>query len=172
MVDANQAWTRGDALRVCAALEPYRLAWIEEPLSADDIEGLAQLRSRVGTPIAAGETGYGWRGMQQLLQAGAVDILQPDLMRCGGITPFLNVAAIAEASSVTVMPHLYAETVGNLLGLFPEGATIEYFEGWFDHLFGPPPIETGLLAPAPEPGLGLLLSKRAKSLTVEVVQLN
>jgi L-alanine-DL-glutamate epimerase-like enolase superfamily enzyme len=171
MVDANQAWTRSRALRACAALEPYGLAWIEEPLSADDIEGLAELRSRIGAPIAAGETGYGWRGMLELLRAGAVDILQPDLMRCGGITPFLNVAALAEAFPVTVMPHLYAETVPGLLGLFPGGAMIEYFEGWFDHLFGPPPIGAGLLAPAAEPGLGLILGERARSLTVEAVGL-
>lgn len=172
MVDANQAWTRSTALRACAALERHQLAWIEEPLNADDIEGMAQLRRRIGTPIAAGETGYGWRGMLQLLQAGAVDILQPDLMRCGGITPFLNVAALAEAFTVPVFPHLYAETVGALLGLFPAGATIEYFEGWFDHLFGPPPIRDGFLASAAEPGLGLRLSERAKSLTAEVVQLS
>jgi L-alanine-DL-glutamate epimerase-like enolase superfamily enzyme len=172
MVDANQAWTRASALRACAALEPYRLAWIEEPLSADDFEGMAELRSRVGTPIAAGETGYGWRGMLDLLRAGAVDILQPDLMRCGGVTPFLSVASLAEAFSVTVMPHLFAETVGELLGLFPAGAMIEYFEGWFDHLFGPQLIGAGLLAPAAEVGLGLSLSERAESLTVEAVQLH
>jgi L-talarate/galactarate dehydratase len=171
MVDANQAWSRNTALRGCAALEQYRLAWIEEPLSADDIEGLAELRSRVGTPIASGETGYGWRGMLELMQAGAVDILQPDLMRCGGVTPFLNVAALAEAHSVTVIPHLYAETAGQFLGLFPAGGMIEYFEGWFDHLFGPPPIDAGLLAPPAKPGLGLRLSERAESLTAEAVQL-
>lgn len=171
MVDANQAWSRNQALRACAALERHRLAWIEEPLNAEDIEGMAQLRSRIGTPLAAGETGYGWRGMLRLLEAGAVDILQPDLMRCGGITPFLNVAALAEAFAVTVMPHLYAETVGQFLGLFPGGAMIEYFEGWFDHLFGPPPIDAGRLAPSTEAGLGLRLSERVKSLTVETVQL-
>lgn len=160
MVDANQAWNRVQAVRACRALSEYDLGWVEEPLDADDVTGLAELRSTVNVPLAAGETAYGIRGIAHLLAADAVDIIQPDLMRCGGITPYLSVVSLAAAHRVTVMPHLYTETNAHLLGLSSPGGMIEYLPGWFDHLFGPPRIEQGLLAQATSPGLGLRFDRQ------------
>lgn len=171
MVDVNQAWSRTAALRACEALAPYKLGWIEEPLDAEDLTGLAALRRQITTPIAAGETVYGWRGSLNLLRKGAIDILQPDLMRCGGITPFLTVAELAKAHAVTVVPHLYAELAPQLLGLFPADSMIEYLRGWFDHLFGPLPVSQGLLGPSSAPGLGVTLDRAAlTALTTDVAE--
>src|SRR5665647_3929186 len=93
MVDANQAWTRIAAARACRALAPFDLGWVEEPLDADDITGLADLRTAVDVPIAAGETAYGLRGIGLLLSADAVDVIQPDLMRCGGTVSYTHLRA-------------------------------------------------------------------------------
>ena len=167
MVDANQAWSRIQARRACDALSDLDLGWIEEPIDAEDIAGLAELRAAVDVPIAAGETAYGLRGIGQLLRQEAVDIIQPDLMRCGGITPMLSAVSLAAAHQTAVMPHLYTETSAHLMGLLSPGAMIEYLPGWFDHLFGPPPIDHGFLEPRDSPGLGLDLDKeRLEAVTI------
>ena len=154
MVDANQGWSRRDARTACRRLERHRLGWIEEPLVADDVEGLAQLRHQIDIPIAAGETVYGVAGLHELIRADAVDFLQPDLMRCGGLTPFLDVSALASAHRVAVMPHLYSDHSSQVMGLLTPGAMIEYLPGWFDHLYGPPLIHRGGLRPSDEDGTG------------------
>jgi mandelate racemase len=166
MVDANQGWSRLDAARATRALAEFDLRWLEEPLDFQDVEGLAQLRGESDIPIAAGETAYGVRGMQELLRAGAVDVLQPDLMRCGGVTPFLSVAALASAHRVALMPHLYSDAAAHLLGLVPAGGMIEYLPGWFDHLYGRPAITAGRLAPSERAGLGLYFDPGAPGSTV------
>ncbi len=162
MVDANQGWSRVTALAACRALSNLNLTWIEEPLDCEDIEGLALLRRRSEVPVAAGETAYGVRGLSELIRADAVDFLQPDLMRCGGVTPFVSIANLASAANVAVMPHLYTDFSAHLMGLLPPGAMIEYLPGWFDHLFGPPQIANGRLTPG-GPGLGLRLSEERTS---------
>jgi len=172
MVDANQAWTRIAAARACRALAPFDLGWVEEPLDADDITGLADLRTAVDVPIAAGETAYGLRGIGLLLSADAVDVIQPDLMRCGGITPLLAAINLATAHKKSVMPHLYTETNAHLMGVVPKGGMIEHLPGWFDHLYGPPGIEQGALHPLNSPGLGVRLDReKLEPLTVSAIRL-
>jgi L-alanine-DL-glutamate epimerase-like enolase superfamily enzyme len=160
MVDANQAWTRVDALRACQALTPLGLRWVEEPLDANDVAGLVELRRRVTVPIAAGETAYGVSGLHRLLSSGAVDVIQPDVMRCGGITPMLDVLALASAHHTTVMPHLYVEANAQLLGLLSTGAMIEYLPGWFEHLYGAPNIRDGRCVSPDAPGIGVELDRK------------
>lgn len=172
MVDANQAWSRIDASRACSELAQFNLAWVEEPLLAEDVYGLARLRARVDVPIAAGETAYGVSGMMELIRADAVDILQPDMMRCGGITSFLSVASVATAHHITVMPHLYSETAVHLMGLLPDRAMIEYLPGWFDHLFGSPAIRSGRLHPGETYGLGLRArTQELASMLIDAIEL-
>jgi mandelate racemase len=152
MIDANQAWSLREAQVASRQLAEFDLQWLEEPIVADDIEGLAALRRSTEIPLAAGETVYGVAGLAELVRADAVDYLQPDLMRCGGLTPFLDVVALATDRRVSVMPHLYSEHSAQLVGLLPPGATIEYLPGWFDHLYGAPPFRDGTLRPAAAPG--------------------
>lgn len=165
MVDANQAWSRIEALRACEALSPLGLRWVEEPLDADDVAGLVELRGRVTVPIAAGETAYGVAGLHRLLSGGAVDVVQPDVMRCGGITPMLDVIALALAHRVDVMPHLYVEANVQLLGLLPAGAMLEYLPGWFEHLYGGADIRDGRSVAPESPGIGVELDRRAMATT-------
>jgi L-alanine-DL-glutamate epimerase-like enolase superfamily enzyme len=108
MADAYMSWDVGYAIRCIRALEDagLRLRWVEEPLVADDVQGLARVRASVATPIAAGEheaTRYGFR---QLVEAGAVDVLQPDVNRLGGITEARRVWALGETFGLDVIPHL------------------------------------------------------------------
>ena len=108
MADAYMSWDTGYAIRCITAIEDdgIRLRWVEEPAIPDDIPGLARIRASVGTPIAAGEheaTRYGFR---DLVEAGAVDVLQPDVNRLGGITEARRVWALGEAFGLDVIPHL------------------------------------------------------------------
>ena len=94
MVDANQIWDIGKAMRAIAAFEASSPYWVEEPLLCDDIDGHARLRRSVRSPIAIGENVYTLEQFNQYLARGACDFVQADLARVGGITPFLDIAAL------------------------------------------------------------------------------
>jgi L-alanine-DL-glutamate epimerase-like enolase superfamily enzyme len=101
-VDANGAYDRKQALRLAEKFAECEVSWFEEPVSSDDLEGLCFLRAATpaGMEIAAGEYGYDSFYFRRMLEAGAVDVLQADASRCGGITGFLKVSALCEAHSV------------------------------------------------------------------------
>ncbi|NUR21444.1 enolase C-terminal domain-like protein [Frateuria sp.] len=167
MVDANGAYDRKQALAFATQWAGEGVGWFEEPVSSDDLEGLALLRDRMppGMQVAAGE--YGWDDwyFRRMLQAGAVDVLQIDGTRCGGFTGFLQAASIAHGFGVPVSahcaPHLHAHVcsaVGHLkhVEYFHDHARIEAM--FFDGL---PPLRNGaLVADADAPGLGLALRQR------------
>jgi mandelate racemase len=159
MLDVNQAWDVTTAIRAAQALEPLELRWLEEPVDAEDFEGLAAVRRKARIPIAAGETVYGVAPFDAMVRAGSVDVLQPDMMRCGGITGFLEIAALARAARLDVASHLFTEVSVHLMGLAGPGGLVEYLPGWFDHLFeGAPDTGSGVAAPPERPGLGIELS--------------
>jgi L-alanine-DL-glutamate epimerase-like enolase superfamily enzyme len=162
MVDVNQAWSIDTALAAGQALEELELLWIEEPTDAQDHAGQARLARELRTPVAAGETLWGRRGFEQLLEAGGVDVVQLDLMRCGGITPFLGIAALVEASRAPVTSHLFTPISAHLLAAVERPYMAEHLPSWFDPLFETPPlIVDGRLLPHPAPGLGLTLAPEA-----------
>ncbi len=155
-VDANQAWSRPEAAAAIVRLSSMKPIWVEEPLAADDLTGLVALRRRSSVRIAAGETLYGSKGLAELVRLEAVDILQPDLMRCGGVTGLLAVGAIADVGRVAVYPHLYSEVNSHLLAALPNTTWIEHLEGWFEHLFVGGPVRlNGTITPTEDPGLGM-----------------
>jgi L-alanine-DL-glutamate epimerase-like enolase superfamily enzyme len=165
-VDANGAYERKEALAAAEAFAGRGVAWFEEPVSSDDLEGLRLLRDRApsGMEIAAGEYGYDLPYFRRMLEAGAVDVLQIDGSRCGGITGFLKAAALAEARSIPVSAHtapsLHAHVCCGIARLRP----LEYFH---DHarierlLFeGALVPEKGALRPdAGRAGMGLELKR-------------
>lgn len=106
-VDANGAYARKQALACANAFAEHDVTWFEEPVSSDDLEGLRLLRDRApaGMEIAAGEYGYDANYFARMIAAGAVDVLQADATRCGGITGFLQAAALAEANHVPLSSH-------------------------------------------------------------------
>jgi L-alanine-DL-glutamate epimerase-like enolase superfamily enzyme len=106
-VDANGAYSRKQALEQAKKFADLNVSWFEEPVSSDDLAGLRLLRDRgpAGMDIAAGEYGYDAGYFRRMLSAGAVDVLQADATRCGGITGFLQVAALCEAHHVPLSAH-------------------------------------------------------------------
>jgi L-alanine-DL-glutamate epimerase-like enolase superfamily enzyme len=119
MVDANQRWDLHRARAAVDALAPYGLHWLEEPQPADDVPAHVELRRRVDVPIAVGENVYTTYGFRDLLTAGACDILQPNVVRVGGITPFLRIAELARVFDVPVYPHLLPDLSAQLALALP-----------------------------------------------------
>ena len=167
MVDANQQWDRPTAQRMCRIFEQFNLVWIEEPLDAYDHEGHAALAAQFDTPIATGEmltsAGEHW----DLIRLRAADYVMPDAPRVGGITPFLKVAALAEHAGLMLAPHFAMELHVHLAAAFPREPWVEHFE-WLEPLFNERlEIKDGRMQVPTRPGLGVTLSKQAKTWTRE-----
>jgi L-alanine-DL-glutamate epimerase-like enolase superfamily enzyme len=107
------------------ALAPYDIFWLEEPLPAEDFRGYATLRQAIDIPLAAGESLYTEAQFRELLLAGAIDFIQPNVCRVGGITPFLRIARLARQFSIPVMPHLLPDINGQLAMALPLPAFVE-----------------------------------------------
>ena len=97
-------------------LEDFNLGWLEEPVLYHDLKGCAELRATLDTPIAAGETEYTRYGMRDILEAGAVDVLMPDLQRIGGLSEMRRVAALASAYEIPVSTHIFTEQSLSIAG--------------------------------------------------------
>jgi L-alanine-DL-glutamate epimerase-like enolase superfamily enzyme len=134
MVDANQQWDRPTALRMSRAMEQYGLVWIEEPLDAYDIEGHAALAAAIDTPIASGEMLVSAPEHFAMIDARAVDFIQPDAARVGGITQFQRVTARAEQAGLMMAPHFAMEIHVHVSAAYPHNAWVEHFD-WLDPLF-------------------------------------
>jgi len=126
MVDANQSMTAAEAIRRAHLFGPLDLGWIEEPLPADDIEGHVRLARSTATPIAVGESMYSVAQFREYLDRGAAGIVQVDVARVGGITPWLKVAHLAEAFNVDVCPHFLMELHVSLVAAVPNGRYVEH----------------------------------------------
>ncbi len=126
MVDANQSMTSAEAIRRAKALEPLEIFWLEEPLPADDISGHTRLAEATSIPVAVGESMYSVAQFREYLQRGAASIIQVDVARVGGITPWLKVAHLAEAFNVAVCPHFLMEIHISLLAAIPNGRYVEH----------------------------------------------
>ncbi|MCL8207091.1 MAG: mandelate racemase/muconate lactonizing enzyme family protein [Actinomycetia bacterium] len=130
LVDANQAWTPREAVDRIGALEPYGIAWVEEPIRADDLDGYKWVAARVRVPLAAGENWYGLRTFAGALQSGAVQIIQPDVTKVGGLTAGWAIARWAAAWGCRWAPHFLGHRVGllasaHLMAAVPGGLWLE-----------------------------------------------
>jgi L-alanine-DL-glutamate epimerase-like enolase superfamily enzyme len=128
MVDANQRWDLDRATAAAEALRPFGLAWLEEPLRADDTAGYVALRRTTDIPIALGENAHTVHRFRDLIDAGACDVVQPNIVRVGGITPFRRIAAIAEDRGVVLAPHLLPELSAQLAVTLPGETWVEDVE--------------------------------------------
>jgi L-alanine-DL-glutamate epimerase-like enolase superfamily enzyme len=167
-VDANGAYSRKQALHLAEAFAADAGAsWFEEPVTSDDLEGLALLRDRApgAMEIAAGEYGYDLFYFRRMLDAGAVDVLQADVTRCGGITQLLEVGALCAARGMQLSAHTSPTLHAHVGAALAPLVHVEFFH---DHarieqmLFdGVPPLVDGALEPDPgAPGLGLRLREQ------------
>lgn len=127
-VDANQRWDLPSAERAIRALSRFDLQWIEEPLRADDLLGYATLRKRIAVPLACGENLHTLHRYREFVAADAVDILQPNIIRVGGITPFLRIASLARSSSRQLAPHLLPDLSAQLAATLPGTVWVEEVE--------------------------------------------
>lgn len=128
MVDANQRWDGYSAQRAAKAMARFDIAWLEEPLRADDVAAHARLRGRIDVPIALGENAHSVYRFRELIESGACDVIQPNAIRVGGITPFRRIVEIAESASVPVFPHLLPDLSAQLALTLPRDGWVEDVE--------------------------------------------
>ena len=126
MVDANQSMTYPEARRRAAAFEAVDLSWFEEPLPADDVTGHVRLAASTSIPIAVGESLYSISQFREYVAAGGAGIVQVDVARVGGITPWLKVAHLAESFNLEVCPHFLMELHVSLTAAVPNGRYVEH----------------------------------------------
>jgi len=117
MIDTNHAYGRAEALRLGRALEEHDLLWYEEPVVPEDIAGYAEMREKLTMPIAGGENEHTMYGFQEFLSAGAVDIAQPDIGSCGGISAARHIIAVAQSLGVRVNPHVWGSAIAQAASL-------------------------------------------------------
>jgi L-alanine-DL-glutamate epimerase-like enolase superfamily enzyme len=161
-VDANGAYDRKQASLMAGAFAEFGVCWFEEPVSSDDLEGLRLLRDHApaGMEIAAGEYGFDPFYFRRMVEAGAVDVLQADATRCGGITGYLGAGALCESNCLPLSAHCAPSLHLHPSCALPAFRHLEYFH---DHerieqmLFdgAAVPIEGALRPDLSRPGLGL-----------------
>ena len=155
MVDANQSFTVAEAKRRARLFEPFDLFWFEEPLPAEDISGHAALAAATSLPIAVGESLYSPSHFREYLAAGACGIVQVDVARIGGITPWLKTAHLAEAFNVKVAPHFLMEIHVSLAAAVPNALYVEYIPQLQPLTTTGITIVAGHAVAPDEPGLGI-----------------
>jgi L-alanine-DL-glutamate epimerase-like enolase superfamily enzyme len=155
MIDANQGLDVPSSIILGRELEKLDVYWFEEPVHADNIDGLAEIAKTLDMRIATGETEYGRYGFKDLIQRKAADVLQIDVLRAGGITEWIRVANTADSWGLKVTPHLFWELSVQLSCAVPNAIYIEYMD-WLDDFFEElPKIEGGRIHVWDKPGHGL-----------------
>jgi L-alanine-DL-glutamate epimerase-like enolase superfamily enzyme len=160
LVDMNWSWTINETIERGRAMQEYGLYWIEDPIPADDVEGLREITGALETPIAAGETYDSPSQFRAVLDRRAVDKVIVDL-EVGGITPFLKIAHLVESYGLGVASHTCTEIGTHLMAALPNALTVEYVP-WAQPLFQEvPPVKNGNLVLSDRPGFGLELDESA-----------
>ena len=166
MCDAHGTFGVAEAKRFCRLVEDCDIAWFEEPVTADDIPGCAEIRASTDIPIAAGESIFTRFDFRDLALARAVDIFQPDLAICGGITEAMRIAALATAQQIRLAPHMWGGAIMFAAGLqicatAPAAFTVEYSLGhnplMHDLVAETFPVRGGRIDVPDRPGLGLTI---------------
>ncbi|WP_299934946.1 mandelate racemase/muconate lactonizing enzyme family protein [uncultured Pelagimonas sp.] len=171
MTDANQGFSLSEAIRRASILEDYKIGWFEEPLPADDVAGHVELAKRTSVPIAVGESMYSLSQFKDYLQMGAASIVQVDVARIGGITPWLKTAHLAEAFNVMVCPHFLMELHLPLVCAIPNAKWLEYIPQLDTITAETMRIEHGHGIPSDTPGLGINWDWQAIDALSDVVQI-
>jgi len=180
MADAYMGWTLDYAKRMLPLLEPFNLRWLEEPVIPDDIHGYAELKSRGMIPLAGGEHEFTMHGFRHLLETRAVDYIQFDTNRVGGITQARKISALAEAFSIPVVPHagqmhnyhvVMASLNSPIAEYFPV-VDVEVGNELFWYIFdGEPKAKDGFIdLDDAVPGLGLTVNEKSIAENFEVIE--
>jgi D-arabinonate dehydratase/D-galactarolactone cycloisomerase len=177
MVDANSAYSTQEAIRMGRQLERYEIKWFEEPVPPDNLDGYVEVSRSLDVPVAAGESHFGKYAFLDLLKRRAVDIIQPNVGRSGGITEVRKIMAMAEAFNVPYASHTGLSGIGcraatiQLASTVPDDLFLTYEYGVFPHPFGnyilKRPLEKfsdGYVEVPTEPGVGIELNETAVEL--------
>jgi L-alanine-DL-glutamate epimerase-like enolase superfamily enzyme len=166
-VDANGAYTVRQALALANSFAEQHVGWFEEPVSSDDLAGLAAIRNRIpaGIEIAAGEYAYTIGYVRRMLEAHAVDVQQADMTRCGGVTAFLQIAALCEAFHVDLSGHCAPALHLHVACATPRLRHLEWFHDHvrIEHMLfdGAPVPSKGVIQPdLSRPGNGLVFKEK------------
>jgi L-talarate/galactarate dehydratase len=160
MCDINQRWDVRQAISIGTRIEEYGLYWLEDAVACDDFAGHAAVSAALATPTAAGEYVFGIVPFRHMFEARSVDIAMLDVVRTGGITGWLKIAAMAEAFNLPVVSHLYPEISVHLIAAIPNGLTVEYMP-WTTNMFlEVPKMSGGTLTVPQKPGLGLAFDEK------------
>ncbi|WP_435349161.1 mandelate racemase/muconate lactonizing enzyme family protein [Haloarchaeobius sp. HRN-SO-5] len=165
-VDLHWNFNPETAARICEAVEPYNLAWVEDPIPPENTDAMTELRRRVDTPLLTGENRYGRHGFRDLIEDQSVDFLAPDVPKTGGIAETKKIADMAEAYYQTLVPHNIGSPVATIATAHV-GATVPNFYGleyharevewWEDLVVGDDLIQNGRMDVPDGPGLGIEL---------------
>ncbi len=155
MVDANQCFNLAEASRRARMLEEIGIAWFEEPLPADDVLNHAALAAHTSVPIAVGESLYSLSQFKDYLACGGASIVQVDVARIGGITPWIKVAHLAEAHNIPVCPHFLMELHVSLVCAIPNAPWLEYIPQLDSLTHTGMKMANGHAYPSQNPGLGI-----------------
>lgn len=179
MVDGTQRFTVETALDIAPVLQEIGAFWFEEPFAPDELDSFVALRKALGpfgVPLATGENEFGFHGFRELIRAGAVDIVQADASRAGGITEVMRIGRLAAEHGVRLAPHTWCDMVGvvanaHVVAASKNGITCEIDQTgnrFIEELIGPLTIVDGKLELGDRPGLGLSLNEDlVKELTVD-----
>jgi len=161
MVDYNQGLTLGQAQQRCHRIDDYGLAWIEEPIVYDNLDGFARLAAELKTPLQIGENFYGPRDVHEALQKKACDLIMPDFMRIGGVTGWLRAAGIAGAAGIPMSTHLYPEVAAHVMRVTETADWLEW-QDWADPILEEPfKVKDGNLVIPDRPGAGISWNESA-----------
>ena len=158
MVDANMVWSVDEAIRAARKLADYDVYWLEEPTNPDDIEGHVRIQREGGVPIAAGENLHSLEEFRHLIAAQGVTFVEPDVATCGGVTPFMKIARLAEAFNLKVTTHGVHDLNLQLLAAIPNKSLLEIHGFGLERFLDNPITFSNGYAVAPEkPGHGVCL---------------
>jgi D-galactarolactone cycloisomerase len=172
MIDTNHAYGTSEALQLGQALKDYELRWYEEPVVPENVNGYVELRSKLHTPIAGGENEHTLFGFRNLFENGAVDIAQPDIGSCGGITAAKQIINLAHSFGIEVNPHVWGSSIAQAASIqviasiptthhsiFARSPILEYDQSSHpfrrDLLNNPLNLKDGMINVSSEPGLGI-----------------
>jgi len=171
MIDANQQWSRDEAIRFCRRVDHLGLTFIEEPLDARDYQGHQILTLALDTPVASGEMLTSYHEISEMVLQKGVRVLQPDAPRIGGITPFLRVIELANTHKLGMAPHFVMEQHIHLMCVNPTEGWVEHFD-WLEPLFEERfKLKDGRIWLNTDHGFGLTLSDKAREFTLNCEKL-
>ncbi len=157
-LDVNSGWSLNTALRMAEKLEKYNIYWLEEPLPPDELDNHTRLAAGTSIPIAIGETHMTKWEFRELMERGAVQFVQADIVRCGGVTEWVKIAAIADSYGLPMCPHAATEVAASLVPAVPNGLFVECFRTSYPEdspQIDPVLPKNGHITPSGKPGFGI-----------------